>query len=144
MHSLRRVFEGARSVEKKYGNRVQVLSIVNPPDNQKTVQPYKTQKQISTPILFDCGQVTASYLQITPQNPTIRVPHFFVIDGKARSARITATARRPARCSKEQGIFKILEKYVPGRRSPMAREGACPTSGIRLSHERQASKRIPL
>ena len=33
-----------------------------------------------SPILFDCGQVTASYLKITPQNPKVSFPHLFVID----------------------------------------------------------------
>jgi peroxiredoxin len=101
------------AVEKKYGDRVQVLSIVNPPDNQKTVQQYKTQKQISTPILFDCGQVTASYLKITPQNPTIQVPHFFVIDGEGKIREDYGYSEADHEMFEESGIFKILEKYVP-------------------------------
>ncbi len=64
----------------KYGNRVAVLSLVVPPDTQSTVQAYIAAHKVTFPILFDCGQVTASYLRITPQNPTIQVPHVFVIN----------------------------------------------------------------
>ena len=35
---------------------------------------------MKNPVLFDCGQVAASYLKLTPQNPQIALPHFFVID----------------------------------------------------------------
>jgi len=30
-------------------------------------------------VLFDCGQAIASYLNITPENPTLHFPHLFVI-----------------------------------------------------------------
>jgi peroxiredoxin len=100
-------------VEQKYGDRVQVLSIVNPPDNQKTVQQYKTQNQVTSPILFDCGQVTASYLKITPQNPTIQVPHFFIVDGEGMIREDYGYSEGDSAVFGGQGFFKILEKYVP-------------------------------
>ncbi|MCC6859360.1 MAG: TlpA family protein disulfide reductase [Bryobacterales bacterium] len=65
---------------RRYKGRVQVLSIVIPPDNQTTVAKYIAEKKITNPILFDCGQVTASYLKATPQNSRIEVPHLFIID----------------------------------------------------------------
>lgn len=67
-------------VKKKYGNRVATLTIINPPDNQQTVRQFMFDNNISSPMLFDCGQVTASYLMLTPQNPTIHVPHLFLVD----------------------------------------------------------------
>jgi len=100
-------------VEQKYGDKVQVLSIVNPPDNQKTVQQYKAKNQISSPMLFDCGQVTASYLKITPQNPTIQVPHFFVIDGEGMIREDYGYSDVHSEIFEGEGIFKILEKYLP-------------------------------
>lgn len=72
-----------KRVADKYGAKVQVINIVNPPDNQQSVREYMsfmgsyTSKQL---FLFDCGQVTASYLKITPENPGFDTPHFFVID----------------------------------------------------------------
>lgn len=67
-------------IKAKYGDRVQVLSIVVLPDSIDSVNSYIKENNVSAPILFDCGQVTASYLKITPQNPTVKFPHLFVID----------------------------------------------------------------
>ena len=68
-------------VRAKYGDKIQLLSIVTaPPDNQQTVSRYIAANKVTYPFLFDCGQVTASYLQITPQNPTAHFPHLLVID----------------------------------------------------------------
>ena len=30
--------------------------------------------------MFDCGQMTAAYLKVSPQRPSIHLPHVFVID----------------------------------------------------------------
>ena len=68
-------------VQSKYGEKVAVLSIVNPPDNQSSVKQFAEANNVSTPVLFDCGQVSVSYLKATPQNPKINVPHLFLIDG---------------------------------------------------------------
>ncbi|HVN07172.1 MAG TPA: TlpA disulfide reductase family protein [Bryobacteraceae bacterium] len=69
-----------RRVEAKYGEKVAVLSIVNPPDNQTTVRQFVEANKVSTPVLFDCGQVAVSYFRATPQNPKVNVPHLFLID----------------------------------------------------------------
>jgi peroxiredoxin len=100
-------------VEQKYGEAVQVISIVNPPDNQKTVQQYQTANELSTLMLFDCGQVTASYLKITPQNPTIHVPHFFVIDVNGMIREDHGYDESDRDVFEGAGIFKIIDEYVP-------------------------------
>lgn len=69
-------------VQGKYGGKVVVLSIVNPPDTLDTVRQYMRKNFVTQPILFDCGQVAASYFKVTPQNPSIHIPHLFVIDGQ--------------------------------------------------------------
>lgn len=68
-------------VKKKYGDKVAILSVVNPPDTLASVKEYARRHFLSVPILFDCGQMSASYLKVTPQNPQIHVPHLFIIDG---------------------------------------------------------------
>lgn len=67
-------------VKAKFGERLQVLSIVNPPDNQTSVSRYISTYKATTPFLFDCGQMTASFLQITPKNPTVHLPHVIIVD----------------------------------------------------------------
>jgi len=59
-----------------------ILSIAIPPDTQATVARFVGEHKVSTPVLFDCGQVSASYLMATPQNPRAEVPHLFLIDGQ--------------------------------------------------------------
>lgn len=69
-----------KQVLAKYGNRVAILGIVLPPDNQATVRVYIGRHMLTYPVLFDCGQVTGSYLKAGPANPKITLPHLFVID----------------------------------------------------------------
>lgn len=69
-------------VKAKFGARIQVLSVVLPPDTMDSVQRYIKEQSVSSPMLFDCGQMTASYLRITPQNPKVHFPHLFLIDSE--------------------------------------------------------------
>ena len=67
-------------VKAKYGDKIQILSVVNPPDDQTKVKKYVADYKLSNPVLFDCGQMAVSYLQVGPNNPTVSVPHLFIID----------------------------------------------------------------
>lgn len=65
----------------KFGERIEVITIVNtPPDSQPAVMNFINTFKVKNPVLFDCGQVAASYMKLTPQNPQIALPHFFVVD----------------------------------------------------------------
>jgi thiol-disulfide isomerase/thioredoxin len=64
-------------VQQKYGDRVAILSIANPPDTQATVSPFIAAHKITYPVLFDCGQVAYSYLR----SASFDIPHIFLIDG---------------------------------------------------------------
>ena len=67
-------------VKSKYGDQVVVLSIVNPPDTPAAIGRFiQTHKATST-FLLDCGQMTASYMRATPQNPSVHLPRVMVID----------------------------------------------------------------
>ena len=55
----------------KYGDKIAVLSVVNPPSDQKSVTAFIAQNKTKTPILFDCGQVAFSYLKPTGTQITI-------------------------------------------------------------------------
>jgi hypothetical protein len=65
----------------KYGSKIAIYSIVTNPDNGQTMQKYITDYKLSSPLLWDSGQVMASYMKLSPKNPTMTFPHFFVIDG---------------------------------------------------------------
>jgi peroxiredoxin len=73
----------AEIIEKlmiKYRSRMAALSIALPPDNLSTVTAYIKEHNITIPVLFDCGQVTASYLKLGPSTPRVYFPHAFIVD----------------------------------------------------------------
>lgn len=67
-------------VKAKYGDKIQIFSVVNPPDDQTRVRKYVEDFKVTNPVLFDCSQVAISYLQVGPKNPSVSVPYLFVID----------------------------------------------------------------
>ena len=69
------------SVRQKYPDKVTILSIVPASeDTANTVLQFVAANSVKTPVLFDCGQVMASYLKLTPQKSNIGLPHLFLID----------------------------------------------------------------
>ena len=73
----------AETIEKlmiKYRGTVEALSIVLPPDNLNTMTSYIKQHNITIPVLYDSGQVTASYLKLGPATPHVYFPHVFIVD----------------------------------------------------------------
>lgn len=68
-------------VKKNHGDKVAVLKVViAPPENQETVAKYIRENNVTAPIVFDQGQMAASYFNATPAKPTFDTPHLFVID----------------------------------------------------------------
>lgn len=67
-------------VKEKYGDKVQILSVVLPPDNQATIAKYRSVNKITVPIICDMGQMTISYLNARPGMTKMDVPHLFLID----------------------------------------------------------------
>jgi len=69
------------AVKKKYGVKVNVLSIVlAPPETQATVAKLVAETKMTTPVLFDSSQVAIAYFKATPQNPSFDSPHLFAIN----------------------------------------------------------------
>lgn len=69
-------------VHAKYGDRVGMISIMTVGDNYQTGDKFAAEHKVMWPVVFDSGQVIASYLKITPVNPKVNFPHLFLIDGK--------------------------------------------------------------
>lgn len=63
-------------VQQKYGDKVAIVAVVNPPDDQKAVGAYIAGHKIAYPILFDCGQVAYSYLKVV----RFDLPQVYLID----------------------------------------------------------------
>ena len=65
-------------VQKKYGDKVAILAVVHPPDNQNTISEYISGHKITYPVLFDQGQMAFSYLKTVKFD----LPQAFLIDAK--------------------------------------------------------------
>ncbi len=76
---LARILE---DVKRNHGDRAAILQIVLPPDDTAKVAAYIADQRITVPVVFDQGQMAASYFNATPKNPTFDTPHLFIINPK--------------------------------------------------------------
>lgn len=94
----------------KYGERIAVLSVVNPPSDPKGVADYIAKNKIRSPILFDCGQVAYSYLK--PSSPQIVIPHVFLIDADGMVRNDFGFGPANAAIFEGQGLFAEIDKML--------------------------------
>lgn len=99
-------------VKSKYGDKVGILSVVLPPDNQITVSKYKSVNKITTPIVCDMGQMTISYLNAKPGTSHIDVPHLFVIDGQGMIRNDFGYDEKSRPVFEGPGLFGEIDKLL--------------------------------
>jgi peroxiredoxin len=68
------------AIKAKYGDRIQIISVVLPPDNADSIRKYAMTHKTTVPIVCDMGQMTISYFNAKPGQGHIEVPHLFLID----------------------------------------------------------------
>jgi thiol-disulfide isomerase/thioredoxin len=99
-------------VKDKYGDKVGILSVVLPGDNQSTVAKYKLVNKITVPIVCDQGQMTISYMNARPGMGHIDVPHLFIID-QAGMIRNDFSYKEDARAIFEgPGLYSEIDKLL--------------------------------
>jgi peroxiredoxin len=101
-------------VQKKYGDKVVILSVANPPDNQNTVSAYISGHNITYPILFDCGQVAFSYLK------TVRfdLPQVFLIDANGMLKQHFEYGPMTRDVFEGEAFLPEIDRLLPGARAP--------------------------
>lgn len=99
-------------VKNRYGDRIHVLSIVNPPDNQQTVASFVARHKVSYPILFDFGQAVAAMLNITPQNPTIKLPTLLIVDSNGIIREDLMYDESLKNIFEGDGLFRIIDRLL--------------------------------
>jgi len=98
-------------VKERYGDKVVILEVVLPPDNQDTITKYIEVNKVTVPVVCDMGQMTASYFKATPSTMQhVDVPHLFLIDkdGMIRNdfnSGDTSVLEGP-------GLFKEIDKLL--------------------------------
>ena len=107
-------------ISQKYAGRVQVLSIVNPPDTTGTVGKFVRDHGLSYPVLFDCGQAAGSYMMATPQKPSFDIPHVFLIDQAGIIKNDFGYGVLTLEFFEGRGLFNEVEKLLgaPGGGAP--------------------------
>lgn len=108
------VSKNLERIKAKYGSRVAIMSIVNPPDNQAAVSKFLVENKLTTPVLFDCGQVSAVYLKVTPKNPSITIPHIFIIDQQGMIRNDFAYSETTKGLLEGDGLGAEVEKLLGG------------------------------
>ncbi len=71
-------------LKARFGDKITILHVVNPPDNTASVSTFVARTKVSSPFLFDSGQVTASYLMLKPVagQMAVDVPVLVFIDAQ--------------------------------------------------------------
>ena len=103
-------------VKARYGDRITVLSVVNPPDDGPRVANYVAKFKVSTPILFDVGQATTAMLKITPQNPSISLPHLLVVDANGIVQNDWPFSDDQKAIFEGDGLFAIIDKMLAAKK----------------------------
>ena len=97
----------------KYAGKVMILSIVNPPDSPDKVGKYATANKISYPILFDCGQIAASYVHWMPgQAGGFDLPRVFLIDATGVIRRDLEYNALTKEVFEGRGLFAEIDKLL--------------------------------
>jgi peroxiredoxin len=108
-----RTFAGIlEKVNAKYAGRVAILTVVNPPDTVDTVRGFIGLYKITTPVLFDCGQMSASYMMASPERPQVQVPHLFVIDARGMIVDDYGYSAETKEIFEGQALFPILDRLL--------------------------------
>lgn len=102
-------------IKAKYGDRVATLSVVNPPDTGASVARYLAEVKPTTPILFDSGQMAISYFKATPENPSIDLPHLFIIDANGWIVNDYEYGPMTKGVFEGKSLFGELDRLLAGR-----------------------------
>lgn len=100
-------------VKSRYGDKVVILEVVLPPDNQSTVAKYIETNKVTVPVVADMGQMTASYFKATPASMQhISVPHLFLIDAQGMIRNDFGYDDSDHAIFEGTGLFKEIDKLL--------------------------------
>lgn len=100
-------------VKERYGDKVAILEVVLPPDNQDTIAKFIRTNNVTVPVVCDMGQMTASYFKATPATMQhIDVPHLFVIDQRGMIRNDFGYDETTRNIFEGAGLFAEIEKLL--------------------------------
>jgi peroxiredoxin len=100
----------------RYGVKIAVLKIVlSPPDTQATVAKYIAENKVTSPMVFDMGQVAASYFNATPQKASFDTPHLFIVNPQGTIVQDFGHSDQNHDVMEGEGLFKELDQLFAGK-----------------------------
>jgi peroxiredoxin len=97
-----------KKVQQKYGDKVQILAITNPPDTGDAIIQFINGHQLSYPIVFDMGQVAYSYVR----KPHVDLPQLYVIDANGMIHADHAYSPMTRDIFEGNGLFNELDRLL--------------------------------
>ena len=100
-------------VKARYADKVVILEVVLPPDNQESVAKYIQTSKVTVPVICDMGQMTASYFKATPATmQEIQVPHLFLIDQRGMIRNDFGYDQSTRSVFEGEGLFAEIDKLL--------------------------------
>ena len=105
------------TIKQKHPGRVGVLTVViAPPENMDTVAKYRKETGVTVPILFDQGQMAASYFQASPSKPFhFDTPHLFVVNPQGMIVRDYGHSSSNHEMLEGPALIKELDPLLNGK-----------------------------
>jgi peroxiredoxin len=110
-------------IKAKYPDKVVVLSVAVPPDTLDTMNAFIGKHKVTGPMLFDSGQMAASYMKVGPKNPRIHLPHLFLIDPEGM-IRDDWGEKEAVAAGKGGTIEALIESILASKNAPAKKSGA--------------------
>ena len=100
------------ALKNRLGGKADVLSvIIAPPETTETARLYVAETKITSPLVFDQGQVAVAYFKATPSNPQFDTPHLFAIDPNGQIVKDWGMAG-----TSSKGFATELEQLINGKK----------------------------
>lgn len=117
----RELSKSLEQVKARFGRRLQILAVVLPPDNTESAARYSADVGLTYPLLFDQGQMAASYFNATPRNPRFHTPHLFIIDPKGIIVR--DFGHEDAAVLEGPALLRLVEDLLTGKGERIPEKG---------------------
>ncbi len=94
----------------KYGDKLSILAIANPPDNPQTMSQFVSGHKLAYPLLLDQGQVAVSYVR----SGSMDLPTLYLIDanGMIRNSWVNSVLTKDI--FEGSGLAREIDKLLAG------------------------------
>jgi peroxiredoxin len=99
-----------KEAQQRYGDRVAIISLVNPPDTPGTVSAFIAAHQINYPVLMDAGRVAYAYIR----RPAFDIPYLFLIDASGTIRQEFEYGAASKDIFEGKGLFPHLDAMLGG------------------------------